>query len=64
MMEFWNSLGSVGHLAIYAGLMSILAVIFTPLAKKGGVVGAIFGLLLKIVDFFSANLKHDAPPKP
>ncbi len=58
MAAFWASLGDAGHIAIYAAGASILSIIFSALAAKGGVVGKIFGFLKTIVDFLSANQKH------
>lgn len=63
MMQFWDSLGSAGHLAIYAGFMSVLSVLFNAMAKSTGAIGHVGQLLVKIVDFFSANLQHKDQPK-
>lgn len=61
MLEFWNNLGATGHIAVYAGLMSILAVIFGALSKKDGWIGSVAKLVLKVIDFFSANIAHKTP---
>ena len=58
MANFWASLGDAGHLAVYAGAMSIASVLVGAMAKSGGLLGTIGGLLSKVVDFFSANLQH------
>ena len=59
MAAFWASLGDAGHIGVILGLLSVASILVNAMAKSDHRwLATIGGLLSKVIDFFSANLKH------